>query len=76
MTIDKQPDQGTVTFDAVEPTTMQYSLSGNCIGHRVAGTGVYYTPKPGAAGTDTFTISAHAGRSTTATRTITVSIAE
>ncbi len=76
MTIDAQPAKGAVTFEAVEPATIQYSLSGNCIGQRVAGTGVYYTSHAGATGPDVFTISAHAGHGTVATRTIAIRIAE
>ena len=76
LSIDKAPLKGSVTFDPVEPTVVQYSLSGKCIGNRVASTGVYYTPRPGETGPDTFTVSAHAGRSTVATRKIDVKIAE
>jgi hypothetical protein len=76
MMIDKVPAKGSVTFDPVAPTVVQYSLSGRCIGHRVASTGVYYTPRPGEAGPDTFTVSAHAGSATVATRKIDVKIAD
>jgi hypothetical protein len=74
--IDKAPTKGSVAFYPVEPTVVQYSLSGRCIGNRVAGTGVYYTPRPGETGPDTFTVSARAGGSTVATRKIDVKIIE
>lgn len=76
ITIDKAPTKSTVSFNPVEPTVMQYSLSGRCIGQRVAATGIYYAPRSGETGTDTFTISAYAGRGTVATRTINVTLVD
>lgn len=76
ITIDKASTKGTVSFNPVEPTVVQYSLSGRCIGQRVAATGIYYAPRSGETGTDTFTVSAHAGRATVATRTIDVTLVD
>jgi hypothetical protein len=76
ITIDKVPAKGSLTFSAVEPTVIQYSLSGACIGKRVAATGVYYTPRAGETGADTFVVTAHAGARTKATRKIDVNISE
>jgi hypothetical protein len=76
LTIDRAPTKGAVTFEPVAPTTIQYSISGNCIGQRVAGTGIYYTPRAGEVGVDSFIISARSGRNTEVTRTIDVRIAD
>ena len=70
-----QPKKGTVSFKPVELTTVQFSVSGNCVGQRVNGQGVFYTPAPGQSGYDAFTISAALGGGQTVTRTIDVQIA-
>jgi hypothetical protein len=76
ITIDQVPKKGSLTFSAVEPTVIQYSLSGACTGKRVAATGVYYTPRPGETGLDTFVVTAHAGALTKATRKVDVNISD
>jgi len=65
-----------VSFKQGEATTIQYSLSGKCIGTVVQGTGIYYTPAPGQSGTDTFTVSGRLGNGEPATRTFSVIIDE
>jgi hypothetical protein len=75
--VTKPPTKGQVTLREGQETTIQYSLSGNCRGARVAGTGIYYTAAKGSIGQDTFTVQARVGRgSEPATRTFTVRIAD
>ncbi len=76
ITVDKAPTKGTVTFIAVPETTVQFSLSGQCVGKRVPGVGVFYKPNEGATGPDVFTVVARAGTRELASRTIPVEIAE
>ena len=75
ITITAQPSQGQVTLREQQQTTVQYSVSGACIGARVVGTGIYYTARPDAAGTDTFAIAAQLGTGEPVTRTFQVRIA-
>jgi hypothetical protein len=71
------PKQGQVSLREGQQTVVQYSLSGNCTGARVTGTGIYYTAAKGASGQDTFSVSARVGRGgEPATRTFTVRVAE
>ena len=75
ITITAQPSQGQVTLREAQATTVQYSVSGACIGSKVVGTGIYYTARPDAAGTDTFAIAAQVGGGEPVTRTFNVRIA-
>lgn len=75
ITITAQPTQGQVTLREAQSTTVQYSVSGACIGARVTGIGIYYTARPEASGTDTFAIAAQIGGSEPVTRTFDVRIA-
>jgi hypothetical protein len=76
MQLDAQPTKGQVAFKTGEATTIQYSLSGKCIGTQVQGTGIYYTPVAGQTGEDTFTVSGRLGTNEPATRTFSVIIDE
>lgn len=76
MQIEATPTKGAVSFKPGEATTIQYSLSGNCIGNSVQGTGIYYTPVAGQVGQDTFTVSGRLGNGEPATRTFSVIIDE
>ncbi len=76
LTIDQPPGKGTVSFRDGQQTTVQYSLSGQCVGSRVTGTGIYYTAARGQTGTDTFTVTARLASGEVATRTFKVEIAE
>ncbi len=76
ITIDKPPAKGQVSLRENQPTTVMYSLSGKCIGTKLTGTGIYYTAAKGAAGTDTFTVSAKLASGEVATRTFNVVIAD
>ncbi|MEO0671535.1 MAG: hypothetical protein AAFZ05_05875 [Pseudomonadota bacterium] len=58
VTITTPPQQGTVTFRANQPTTVTQSASGKCIGANITGTGVYYTARKSASGSDRFTVTA------------------
>lgn len=70
------PAKGQVGFKTGETTTIQYSLSGKCIGTQVQGTGIYYTPTSGQVGEDTFTVTGRLGTGEPATRTFSVIIDE
>jgi hypothetical protein len=76
MQLDKGPAKGQVAFKTGEATTIQYSLSGNCVGAAVQGTGIYYTPAAGHVGADTFTVTGRLGTNEPATRTFSVIIDE
>ncbi|MCC7251807.1 hypothetical protein [Hyphomicrobium sp.] len=73
--VTQPPTKGSVTFEPGQPTTVNTSASGTCIGTRVLGTGIYYTARPGERGTDTFSVEASLDGSVTQ-RTFTVEIAE
>ncbi len=70
------PAKGTVETKPGEATTIQYSLSGKCIGTKVEGTGIYYKAAVGQTGEDTFTVSGRLGNGEPATRTFSVIIDE
>ena len=74
--LEKQPAKGTVETKTGEATTVQYSLSGKCIGSKVEGTGIYYKASAGQTGEDTFTVSGRLGNGEPATRTFSVIIDE
>lgn len=76
ITIDQAPQKGDVSFTPGQETTIQYSLSGACTGVRTSGTGIYYTARQGATGTDRFSITARMADGTVATRSFEVRIAE
>lgn len=76
LSVSRQPKVGTVSFERVGATTVQYSVSGRCIGSRQPGFGVFYKAPAGGRGLDQFEITAKVGRNQVATRTITVAIAE
>lgn len=74
--LDKIPEKGSVSFKQGDAAQIQYSLSGNCVGQSVDGTGIYYTPAAGQAGTDTFTVTGRIGNNEPATRTFSIIIDE
>jgi hypothetical protein len=74
--IEKAPAKGTVETAEGADTTIQYSLSGKCIGTPVKGTAIIYKPAPGQTGEDTFTVSGRLGTGEPATRTFSVIIDE
>jgi hypothetical protein len=74
--LDTRPSKGQVSFKQGDAAHIQYSLSGNCVGQSVEGTGIYYTPVAGQTGTDTFTVTGRIGSNEPATRTFHVIIDE
>lgn len=74
--IEKPPAKGTVETTDGADTTIQYSLSGNCIGTPIKGTAITYKPAPGQTGADSFTVSGRLGNGEPATRTFSVIIDE
>jgi hypothetical protein len=76
ISVDQAPAKGTVETAEGADTTVQYSLSGKCIGTPVKGTAIVYKPAPGQTGQDTFTVSGRLGNGEPATRTFSVIIDE
>ena len=74
--LDKPPAKGTVETTEGADITIQYSLSGKCIGTPIKGTAITYKPAAGQTGEDTFTISGRLGTGEPATRTFSVIIDE
>jgi hypothetical protein len=71
------PAKGDVSLQPGQETTIMSSVQGSCIGTKARGTGVYYTPRPGSAGTtDRFTVTATLATGETSTRTFDVRITE
>lgn len=68
------PAKGQVSFKTGIPTRVHYSANGNCIGTRVEGTGVCYTPAPGESGEDTFTVAVLLDKAQPVKRTFSVII--
>jgi hypothetical protein len=75
VTVTKAPSQGDITFRPGQQTTIAASASGTCAGKTVAGTGVYYTARPDAAGTDRFAVEARLASGETNRRVFEVTIA-
>lgn len=74
--VTKPPAKGSVSFREGQTTTIQSSLTGNCIGQRVSGTGVYYTAGESAAGEDTFSIEARLATGEVANRSFRMFISD
>jgi len=72
--VDRPPAKGSVTFKPNQLTTVTYSASGNCIGRRLPGTGIYYTARNGTNGSDTFSIIASADNGPPARRIFMINI--
>ncbi len=72
--VETPPAKGVVeTVDGAD-TTIQYSLSGKCVGAPIKGTAIVYKPAPGQTGEDSFTVSGRLGNGEPATRTFSVII--
>ena len=72
--VETPPAKGMVeTVDGAD-TTIQYSLSGKCVGTPIKGTAIIYKPAPGQTGEDSFTVSGRLGNGEPATRTFSVII--
>jgi hypothetical protein len=70
------PTKGDLSFRPGQQTTIQYSLSGSCVGSKASGTGLYYTARKGASGTDRFAVDAKLSSGETASRSFEVRITE
>jgi hypothetical protein len=69
------PAQGDISLRPGQETTIAASSAGTCGGRSVTGTGVYYTAREGAAGTDRFTVEARLPSGETTRRNFEVTIA-
>lgn len=76
VTITAPPSKGDISLEPGQETTIKTSAKGTCIGQTATGTGVYYTARAGATGTDRFAVTARLASGETATRTFEVNIAE
>jgi hypothetical protein len=76
ITILAAPTQGEISFRTGQETTIAASATGTCGGRKVTGTGVYYTARAGAAGTDRFALEARLASGETSSRTFEVRIVE
>jgi hypothetical protein len=76
VTVTKPPSQGEITFRPGQQTTIAASAGGTCAGKTIAGTGVYYTARAGAAGTDRFAVEARLASGETNRRVFEVTIAD
>jgi hypothetical protein len=71
------PAKGDVSLQPGQETTIMSSAQGTCIGTRARGTGVYYTARPGSAGSaDRFSVTATLATGESSTRTFDVRITE
>lgn len=68
------PSQGELSFREGQPTTLASAGGSECGGRSATGTGVYYTARDGAAGSDRFTVEARAGDGTVQSRSFEVRI--
>ena len=76
ITIAAPPAKGDLSFKPGQETAIMSSAQGTCIGAKAKGTGVYYTARAGATGTDRFAVSAKLASGETSTRSFEVTIAE
>lgn len=76
MQLDAAPAKGQVAFKEGETTTLQTTLTGQCVGSQMQGTGIYYTPAAGQTGEDTFTVTGRLGTGEPATKTFAIIIDE
>lgn len=76
ITITAPPAKGDVTFKPGQETTIAASAQGTCVGQKSTGTGVYYTARAGANGTDRFSIAAKLASGEVSARTFEVKIEE
>jgi hypothetical protein len=68
VTIDAPAAKGRIILRPGETTTVQYSVSGRCIGAKVEGVAIYYVAADDADGADVFSISARMPSGEVATR--------
>ncbi len=75
VTVKAAPSQGGISFRPGQETTIAASATGTCAGRKVSGTGVYYTAREGAAGTDRFSVEARLASGEVSARAFEVQIA-
>lgn len=75
VTVATAPSQGEISFRPGQQTSIAASAGGTCAGQTVTGTGVYYTARAGATGTDRFTVEATLASGETTRRVFDVTIA-
>ena len=73
VTVTAPPKQGDVSLREGQETRIA-SPPGPCVGTRIKGTGVYYTARAGAKGTDTFSVHAKLPSGEETTRTFNLDI--
>lgn len=76
VTLTTPPAKGEVSFREGQATTVMSSASGKCLGARVSGTGIYYTARKGASGSDEFAVTAKLPGGEAAVRNFKVEIAD
>ena len=76
MAVAVTPTKGAVSFRPNETITIQHSTSGKCVGQRVPGTAVYYTPKADQDGPDSFSVTATNSSGQVATRSFNVNVVQ
>jgi hypothetical protein len=74
LAVDQPPTKGDVSFTPGQATKIATSSSGECLGTRATGTGIYYTARPGEQGGDAFSITATLPNGEVASRTFSVVI--
>lgn len=76
VTVTRAPAKGDVSLRPDQETTLAASVGGTCIGAKTKGTGVYYTPRIGTSGGDSFTVSGRLVSGETMTRDFAIEIAQ
>jgi hypothetical protein len=76
LSITRPPAQGDISFKDGQQTVIAATARGTCTGTKATGTGVYYTARAGAQGSDFFSISARMPTGETLERAFSVSIAQ
>ena len=76
MAVAVTPTKGAVTFRPNETITIQHSASGKCVGKRVPGTAIYYTPNADQDGPDQFSVTATSSSGQIGTRSFRVNVVQ
>lgn len=76
ITIVAPPAKGDVSLRPGQETAIAASAQGTCVGQKSIGTGVYYTARAGANGTDRFSVEARLASGEVSARTFEVKIEE
>ncbi len=76
LSVTQAPARGKLSFKPNESVVVQHSISGKCVGQRMAGTGIYYTPAADQQGMDRFAVTATTPSGQTSTKTFTVEVVQ